>query len=876
MEQQERKLRTRLGIPDHAEKVLIFGETSHWDPNWLFTSEEYYKKRIRSILQEVVDELEKEPRRVFSIESLFFLQLYWKREPSKRDKIRNLVNSGQLLLTGTGITTPDTLLPETEAIFRDYLLGQEWLRKHDMQVEPDLAYLPDNFGHSPALPSILSSLGFTKTAITRIDGMYFVTSDYRPRRAFPLAGSSAELLLKTHKTLDFVWRGPDTTEEVLCHWNAFTYFQGDMLAHLGIIRWMGTVFGMPWRTGAHVARRIRGFVNQLAPLSKTPYLFCPIGCDFNGPIPNLVSLLDRYNETRYPKTGVFALAAGLGDYLELVNGHRAKLPILELDPNPYWMGFYATRPDIKVRCNRIARKLVLAEKLFTTSALKDKQRGLETIASVRAPGEPTVKSSVESSASAETTEGECGHTPLQPVHDSSEERCTVMDTMSTYPPPAPLQTYARREMDMRRRLSEAWRLVVMSNHHDFITGTSPDRVWHKEQGPWLTRAERLVDRALEVLSQPLAPGPGEVPQGIPKYGYQERHLKISTRFYELVLSEDRGGCIEKCERTGEGKPLISAPSNDLIAYRDSGGLWRMGHEFLGGKFRQVARISSSTATIATCEQQGVLEVQIDSTLIGLPFRRWLWIRDDSPIIRMRVQGAAPLGHTITCAFSSAINADTWWMDVPGGVVERPAHKLYDPTFWPANSFTVVKAEQGDGFVLFMGGPACTALRKNGQVECVVLRNAPKERAFGILPLFSFPASGTDPDSHIIDYAVWFSLPGDLPFHRPAVTVRDALGQGWFGKRGVNIDDAADRLLGLDRSDVVVTTIKTADRGNGVIVRLYCTSSNRGTVRLTCPFIKIRAAWLCDARERDIAEVDLLEQTVLVPLNQATVTLRLLE
>jgi hypothetical protein len=812
MDQKELTLRKRLGIPNDAEKVLIFGETSHWDPNWLFTSEEYYEKRIGRILQEVVEELEKEPRRYFSIESLFFLQLYWKREPEKRDKIRKLIDSGQLLLTGTGITTPDTLLPETEAIFRDYLLGQEWLRNNDMHVQPDLAYLPDNFGHSPALPSILSSLGFTKTAITRIDGMYFVTSDYRPQRAFPLVGSSAELLLKKHKTLDFIWRGPDATE-VLCHWNAFTYFQGDMLAHLGVIRWMGTVFGMRWRTGAHVARRIRGFVNQLAPLSKTPYLFCPIGCDFNGPIPGLGSLLDRYNETHFPQTGVFTLAAGLGHYLDLVNCYRDRLPILELDPNPYWMGFYATRPDIKIRCNRITRKLVLAEKLFTISALKDRELGLET--------------------------------------------------------------ENRQQVAMERQLTEAWHLIATSNHHDFITGTSPDRVWQEEQGPWLTKAEQLVDSALEVLSQPLAPGPQEVPQGIPKYRYQEKQLKISTRFYELVLSEDRGGCIVKCERSGEGKPLITGPSNDLIAYRDSGGLWRMGHEFWGGKFRQRARISASTATIKTREQQGVLEIQIDATLVGLPFKRWLWIRDDSPVIRMRVEGASPLGHTITCAFSSAINADTWWMDVPGGVVQRPAHKLYDPTFWPASSFTVLEGEEGEGFVLFKGGAACTALRENGQVECVVLRNAPKERAFGILPLFSFPASGTDPDSHVIDYALWFARPGELPFHRPTVTVRDALGQGWFGKHGVNIDEVADRFLSLDRTDVVVSAIKTAYRGNGVIVRLYRASSEKGTVRLKCPSMKIKAAWLCDARERDIAEIALLDQTALVPLDQATVTVRLL-
>jgi len=53
--------------------VLVLGETSHWDPNWLHTTEEYYQLCIPRIFERVLLALEQEPRRVFSIESLFFL-----------------------------------------------------------------------------------------------------------------------------------------------------------------------------------------------------------------------------------------------------------------------------------------------------------------------------------------------------------------------------------------------------------------------------------------------------------------------------------------------------------------------------------------------------------------------------------------------------------------------------------------------------------------------------------------------------------------------------------------------------------------------------------------------------------------------------------
>ena len=40
-------------------------------------------------------------------------------------------------------------------------------------------------------------------------------------------------------------------------------------------------------------------------------MFCPMGCDFNGPVPDLVELLDRYNRTRFGDTGVWAASAGI-------------------------------------------------------------------------------------------------------------------------------------------------------------------------------------------------------------------------------------------------------------------------------------------------------------------------------------------------------------------------------------------------------------------------------------------------------------------------------------------------------------------------------------------------------------------------------------
>jgi len=86
------ELARKLGIPDDAERIIIFGESSHWDPNWLMTSKEYYRFRIRKILDQAIHELEAEPRRVFGIECVFFLKMFRERNPDKCNSIGSLVN----------------------------------------------------------------------------------------------------------------------------------------------------------------------------------------------------------------------------------------------------------------------------------------------------------------------------------------------------------------------------------------------------------------------------------------------------------------------------------------------------------------------------------------------------------------------------------------------------------------------------------------------------------------------------------------------------------------------------------------------------------------------------------------------------------------
>jgi hypothetical protein len=805
----EAAVRQRLGIPRDAERVLVFAESSHWDPDWMFTSEEYYRLRIRRVLDGMMRWLEREPRRVYSIECMYFFKMYWDRNPERREALRSWVNEGRIRFSGSGINTPDSILPELEAVIRDYLHGQEWLRSCGMEQEPRLAYLPDNFGNTPALPTVLEALGYEYSAFSRIDGIFFPGLDYFNAGKYPLSGSSAELLLREHRSADFVWRSEDGAE-IICHLNPFTYGQGDTIAHAGVARWMGLVIGLPlpMRGPGHVAKKVAGYVRQLERYAKTPYMFCPIGFDFNQPIPYLAAMLDGYNQAAFAETGVYAVNAALEDYMDLIAAHREALPVLTMDPNPYFTGFYSSRPEMKQRCKDLAATLITAEKLL---AVKEGAGGDE-----------------------ETVDGLWGD------------------------------------------INRTWDEALMSNHHDFITGTSPNRVWEKEQKPlliaWQAAADAILDRASSLHEEDTEPA---LPPAVPEWTLQEGVLTVRTAHFTISLDEAAGGCITRWTDPSGNTDLVIAPANDVAAYEDRGGLWRMGYEFKGGVFRERERISMRTAEISADEADGALEVTVEASLEGNRVVRRLWFRDDSPLVWMRLTGTADGHRTVVCRFPTRLNPEHLIMDVTGGVVRRPFTKLFYPTFWAAKSFAFIRdKEGGTGLAAFLGGPAAVSCDPDGVLEFVAMRNTRKEKAFYILPLLGNPAAGADYGEQHLDYAVCFTTAGDWYDNRLHKLAGHVLHTHWRDSRLTRLQMLGEGMCDVDNDDVSVLALKRALRGSGLIVRLYSPTPTGGEVSVALKDRKITEAVLCDARERDLAELRVADGKALVPCGGSIVTVRL--
>jgi hypothetical protein len=74
--------------------------------------------------------------------------------------------------------------------------------------------------------------------------------------------------------------------------------------------------------------------------------------------------------------------------------------------------------------------------------------------------------------------------------------------------------------------------------------------------------------------------------------------------------------------------------------------------------------------------------------------------------------------------------------------------------------------------------------------------------------------------------------------------------------------------------VRVCAVKAADRGVGLVVRLVAAWPPGTEVRVTLPGRALRAAWLCDARERDISELPVKDGRVRVLMEGTIASVRL--
>ena len=163
---------------------------SHIAVAWLWPLEETVRKVARTFSQQL-RLLEEYPEAQFLQSQAILYEICRIYYPELFDKIVEAIKKGSWIVEGAMWVEPDTNLAGGEALIRQIMYGKEYFKKY-FDKDCKVAWLPDSFGYSGALPQILKKSGIEGLTTQKI----FWT--YNDAAAFPYHS--------------FMWKGIDGTE----------------------------------------------------------------------------------------------------------------------------------------------------------------------------------------------------------------------------------------------------------------------------------------------------------------------------------------------------------------------------------------------------------------------------------------------------------------------------------------------------------------------------------------------------------------------------------------------------------------------------------------------------------------------------------------
>lgn len=121
------------------------------------------------ILDTVIEELWKDPRKRFTYVEMKFLSLWWNEQTQDtQNKVRQLIQEGRLEIVNAGWSMHDEACTHYEDMINNMMKGHEWALQN-LGVKPRIGWHIDPFGHSNANPRLFAEMGFDAWFFARID-----------------------------------------------------------------------------------------------------------------------------------------------------------------------------------------------------------------------------------------------------------------------------------------------------------------------------------------------------------------------------------------------------------------------------------------------------------------------------------------------------------------------------------------------------------------------------------------------------------------------------------------------------------------------------------------------------------------------------------
>ncbi|MBI2844869.1 MAG: hypothetical protein HYX78_15865 [Armatimonadetes bacterium] len=169
-------------------KVAYVVATQHFDILWR-RPVAYYRETQANVIKRVLRIIESYPEFRFAFHQANVLRHFVENHPEEAETLRRRVAEGVIEIVGGMEAVPDTNMVSGESLVRNIVYGRQWTREYFGTIS-DLGSMLDCFGSSAQLPQILAGTGHKALLAGRMPGID---------------------LAKSPSPAPFVWEGLDNT-----------------------------------------------------------------------------------------------------------------------------------------------------------------------------------------------------------------------------------------------------------------------------------------------------------------------------------------------------------------------------------------------------------------------------------------------------------------------------------------------------------------------------------------------------------------------------------------------------------------------------------------------------------------------------------------
>ena len=152
----------KLNDKEYANKAIIV-PTTHWDREWYKPFQEFRRELVK-LIDLLLGIFDSDPEYYFMLDGqTIILEDYLEVRPEKKDKLFELIKQGKIDI-GPWYILPDEWLVSGESLIRNLEYSIDLTTQYNLPIM-SIAYLPDMFGHSSAIPQLLEDITDLKTVI---------------------------------------------------------------------------------------------------------------------------------------------------------------------------------------------------------------------------------------------------------------------------------------------------------------------------------------------------------------------------------------------------------------------------------------------------------------------------------------------------------------------------------------------------------------------------------------------------------------------------------------------------------------------------------------------------------------------------------------